>query len=119
MYYIFQAEIRLEDDSSMELVIDADSELQFHVDMEQEPEMMTSLVGGVYTTTSSTEESQNGVTTPTDDSCRGDQIAPPPHLGPNYSKHRVMQNDMSENMDILMTVLMSHMRKMSFQKGEH
>jgi RNA polymerase I-specific transcription initiation factor RRN3 len=110
------AEIRLDDESSMELVIDEEGEPQFHVDMEQEPLMM-SQGGGIHSTIGESSSTPGSETTPTENGCRGDE-ATPPHLGPSLSKHRVMRNDLSENLDIHMTVLQNHMKSVCFHDGQ-
>ena len=110
-----QAEIRLDDELSMELVIDEEGEPQFHVDMEQEPLMMLQ-GGGAHSTIGESSSTPGSETTPTENGCRGDE-AMPPHLGPSLSKHRVMRNDLSESLDIHMTVLQNHMKYFCFHDG--
>ena len=118
-----QAEIRLEDETSVELVGDEveESEPQFHVDMEQEPAgMMMSQEGGAHSTIGEISLGPGSETTPTNNGCRGDEATPPPPcLGPSFSKRRVMRNDLSENLDIHMTVLQHHMKSTCFRNGKY
>lgn len=87
----------------------AECDTQFHVDMEQEHVTMSSSTVGQ-------DGSHGNVTTSTDDGCRGEE-APPPNLGPSYSAHQVMQNTLSESLDIQMRVLQVYIHSTCFQRG--
>ena len=105
----------------MELVSDVEedeTQTQFHVDMEQEPEI-TSPEGGAHATlgqTSHSDDPDHDKTTPTD-GCRGGDEVTPPTLGPSFSKCRVMRSCMSETLDIQMAVLLTHMKTTCFNSG--
>ena len=104
----------------MELVSEeeefAEIETQFHVDMEQEPSMMSLTVVTSSLGQASVSDGSNK-TIPTDDGCRGEE-ATPPCLGPTYSARQVMRNVLSENLDIHMKVLQCFSRAVCFQNGK-
>ena len=111
----------LDEDLSLEVVSDGEeldeTETQFHIDMEREPEIMprpaNSTIGKTSNGCHDTE------TTPTDNGCRGEEATPPPCLGPSYSARRVMRNDMSESLDIQMRVLQCYLQATCYQHGKH
>lgn len=108
----FQAEIGLDDDTSMEVVGKEEGETQFHIDMEQEQIAMPAATPSTVTH----DGSHGNMTTPVDDGCRGEE-ATHPHLGPSYSTHQVMRNSMSESLDIQMRVLQGYIHSTCFQRG--
>ena len=115
-----QAEIRVDDDASMELVneeenTEGDLDTQFHVDVEQE--LTTMAPAAPSTVGRSSGGSHLNETTPTNDGCRGEE-ATPPHLGPRCSARRVMQSNLSESLDIHMRVLQCYTHSSCFQSGK-
>lgn len=114
------AEIRVDDDASMELVneeenTEGDLDTQFHVDVEQE--LTTMAPAAPSTVGRSSGGSHLNETTPTNDGCRGEE-ATPPHLGPRCSARRVMQSNLSESLDIHMRVLQCYTHSSCFQSGK-